>query len=836
MHLFPFDFRRNYGGDMEATFRKQHQHAVKSGRTGQTFRLWRQTFGGFLLAAPGEQVDTLRRDVRHGLRSLKKKPAFTLLTIVALAIGIGANIGVFTLANTLLLAPLPVADPERVVRAYANRYSNMDYRDYTEYRDRNDSISDLALFQTMGVSVRNAASLEMVLATVITGNYFRALGVPAVLGRAIETHDDVPGAAGAVMVSDTFWRLRFNRDPNVIGKPITINGSVFTIVGITPAWFTGTMSPLRSDLWLPWNALTRGQPDSGHLIGRLKEETSPKEAQADLSRVANQLAQEKGHPVVVSVYPARTLVPEIFTAVATFIGFLMGIVAVVLLIACLNVGSLLFARSAERSREIAVRIVLGAGRFQVFRQLVTETLILAVGGGVAAAAIAMEAIRVLPSSLPGLPKEAIALNLELDWRVVVFAIATTFVSASLIGFLPAFQAVRTASSEALKEGRSNAGLRRSKLRAAFIVAQVAMSTLLLIVGGLLVRTLTNASTTDRKFNTTGVVAAAINLESAGYQKQRGLVFYESLLNRLEASPGVLSANIVKIVPLTLSNDRYYVQAGTSRVFVSFNAVSRGHFRTLGIPLVQGRDFNALDRDGAGAVGIINEALARRLWPGESAIGKQLDGVAIVGVARDSKYTTATESRTYFLYRPLGQMYVGTANILVKIQGDLTNAASVLRAAVGDLDPDLAVSNIMPLDRATNISLLPVQVAAALAGVLGFLALVLGTVGIYGVVSYLVRQRTREVGIRVALGARPVNVVRLITRQVMMWTGIGLAIGLIAALGVGQLLVDLIYGVGPKDPISFVGITLLLAATAYVACWIPARRASRIDPISALREE
>ena len=835
LRVFPFDFQREYGSEMEGVFRQERKRAAKRGPW-VAARLWWRTLAGIIAAAPREHLDVLRQDIRFALRSLGAHKGFALFAVISLAIGIGANLAVFGLANALLLKPLAVADPDRVIRAYANRSSTVDYQDYVAYRDRNQTISNLSAFQGVGSSVRIGDSPESILVCAVTGSYFGEMGVSAAIGRTIAPVDDQAGAPGAAMLSDAFWRRRFSADPAIIGRALTINGSLFTIVGVSPAWFSSTMAPIRPEVWLPWSVLERGRPSSAHLIGRLRPWVSVEQAQADMSRIAGQLTQERGRAVSMTVYPARTLHPAFSTAVSAFVAFLMAIVALILTIACLNIATVLLARAVERSREMGIRIALGAGRTQLMRQLLTEGLLLAAAGGGAATLLALIAAQTVPLSISGLPGDVIALDIAFDWRVGLFAILISITTTLLSALAPALQCVRTAVMPALKDGALTTAPTRSRLRAIFIVAQLAMSTLLLVIGALLVRTLTNPQTASRGFDTDGVLTAALNLESTGYTPRRGMEFYERLLERLETTPGIVSANIARIVPLTLSNWENTFQWETNPVPVRMNVVSRGHFRTLGIPLLQGRDFNANDRYENTAVGIVNETLARRLWPGESPVGKRLDDVEIVGLVRDSKYAAMGEDPKNFLYRPISQWWVPEGSLLVKTQGDPLNVLPGLRAVVQSLDPDLPLLNINPLDRATGISFLPLQMAAALAGVLGLGALILGAVGVYGVVSFFVRQRTREVGIRIALGAPPSAVVSLLTRQVMCWAGIGLCIGMLAGLGVGQLLENVIYGITPTDPIAFIGIPLLLACTAYGACWFPAKRATRIDPFTALREE
>jgi predicted permease len=836
LRLFPFDFQREYASEMERAFRDERKHAARKGPA-FALRLWWRTLAGFITAAPGEHLDVLRQDIRFGLRSLGKYPGFTFVAVLALAIGIGASLAVFSLANTLLLKPLAVGEPDGVVRVFANNFSNMDYRHYVEYRDRNHTMSDLSAFQGMDVSIRGTDGPEAAAAFAVTGNYFGSLRVTAGIGRTIGEVDDQPGATGAAMLSDAYWRRRFGADPGVIGRPLVINGSPFTVVGVAPSWFTGTMAPYRPDLWISWNNSPRDRSASVLLMGRLRPGTSVGQAQADLSSIATQLTQEQGGPIRVSVYTARALNPEFYIPVAVFSVFLMAIVGLVLTIACLNIATMLLARSVERSREMGIRIALGAGRGQIVRQLLTEGFLLSAAGGGAAAVVAALAAQTVTLSISGLPAESIALDFEFDWRLGLFAVGVSIATTLVFALVPALQCAKTAVTLALKDGALTTVPTRSRLRATFVVAQVALSTLLLVVGALLVRTLTSPQTANRGFETAGVLSAGLNLTAAGYTPERGLEFQERLLQRLETTPGVVSANIVSIVPLTLSNVESVVERDGSRLRFNSNTVSRGHFRTLGIPFLEGRDFDANDRNGSPEVGIVNERLARRLWPNESPIGKRFEDIEIVGVVRDSKYIAITEDPKYFLYRPIGQSNRARGTtLLVKTGGDPLNMLPAVRVAVQGLDPNLPLSNVSSLDQLTTISLVPLQIAAGLAGALGLVALVLGAIGIYGVVSYLVRQRSREIGIRVALGAQPAAVVRLMTRQVMGWTAIGLGLGLFVSFGASQLLTGLIYGITPTDPITFVGITVLLASTAFAAGWFPARRATRIDPLSALRDE
>ena len=804
-------------------------------------------------------IATFAADLRYGARLLSQSPGFTFVAIAALAIGIGANLTIFGFANQLLLsAPPGITDPDRVARAFTNNFSGTLHTNYEAYRDRNQSFVALAAFRAESVNFRTEGSPEQLFGVSVTGNYFPVLGVSAALGRLIEPSDDRPGAPEVVVLSHRWWRARFGASPAALGQTLTINDRSRTIVGVTAAEFTGTIAPIVPDFWLPLRPSAGGATGSVHMIGRLLPGVTIDQARADLTTLASQLTPAQTDtrlPPRVAVYAARTLMPEIALPAAMFTGLLLVIVGLVLLLACVNIANLLLSRSAGRAREISIRLSLGATRSRVVRQLLTESLLLSLIGGAAAAILALVAARAIGGAVASLPSPVpLGLVFALDWRLVGAAVGLAVATTLAFGLVPAMQSTKPDLLPAMKEGAIAAGPTRSKLRAVFMTTQVAMSALLLVIAGLLVRGLMNAHTINRGLITEGVVVSSIDLESAGYTTDRGVAFYDQLRERLEQTPGIAAVNIVEIVPLMLSNRASEMvketsepaPTGVSGTLVYQNVVSPGHFLTLGIPLVAGRDFDARNRAGTTPVVIINETLARRLWPHESPLGKRLherDGMEtfgpwleVIGVARDSKYVTVGEDPKPFMYQPIAQAYRPTANVLVKSKGGATEAIGALRAAVGAIDPNLPLFGVMTLDSATSISLVPVKLAASLTAALGVLALVLGTLGLFGVMSYLVRQRTREIGIRMALGAHSAAVTALITRQGMLWTAVGLALGLSAAFGAARLISGFLYGIGAADPITFGAITVLITTTAFVACYVPARRASHIDPLVALRED
>ena len=807
----------------------------------------------------------LLQDVRFGVRTLARTPGFAAIAVMVLALGIGVNATVFSVANAFFLRPLPVSDPETIVRVYANRYSNVRYPMYIELRDRNSTLTGLAAFQIRSFGLRIDADPEHTFGEIVTGEYFPILGVTPARGRLLAAADDRAGAPPVVVLSHGFWTRRFAQSPDVVGRMVALNGQPFTIVGVAAEGFTGVLAPLVGDLWVPLaaDAVLRPSLDetarlnaSFHLAGRLKPGVERTQAQADLDTIGRQLRAATGEPdraqPAVTVYGSTMLHPEASQPVTAFTAVLMTVVALVLLIVCVNVANLVLARAAGRNMELAVRQSLGAGRGRLVRQMLTENLILSIAGAAAGFALAFWTTRALSAATIPAPFPVV-FNLIVDWRVLAFTAVVAIAVTLAFGLMPALTASRVDLVSALK-GLSATGPRHGRLRSTFLVAQVSMSVLLLIVAGLFIRSFRSAQSIDTGFDDTNVLTASIDLETRGYSDARGIELVRSLIERLEAAPTVVSANAVDIVPLTLSNTTTYLlrdgdvapQRGqsppTPRIYT--NAVGPGHFETLRIALIAGRDFSHQDRETAPPVAIVNESLARRFWPEQDAVGKRLRpinggpdtrAIEIVGVVRDSKYVTVGEEPRPFLFRPLAQEYTPRITLLVKAAGAPSSVLPTIRQEVGALDPGLAVFNMATLAEVTSVSLLPARVAGTLLAVLGFLALALAALGIYGVLSYLVRARTREIGIRVAIGAAPHMVVAMVVRQAMTWTIIGAVIGVTLALAVTRFVASFLYGISPTDPMTFGGVTLVLAAAASIAALVPAIRASRIDPLAALRD-
>jgi predicted permease len=807
---------------------------------------------------------SLLQDLRYGLRTLTRTPGFTLIAVTVLALGIGVNATVFSLANAFFLRPLPVNDPDGVVRVYANRFSNVRRSLYHELRDRNSTLDGLAAFQLRSYALTAGRESEHAFGELVTGNYFPLLGLAPARGRLLGPSDDRSGAPGAVVLSHAFWIRRFGASPDAVGRVISLNDVPFTIVGIAPEGFTGVLAPLAGDLWVPLAADAQLRPSlepgerlrfSMHLVGRLRRGVGRAQAQADLDTIARQVRAAAGEPDrdrAVTVYGPTMLHPEASTAVTAFTAVLMTVVALVLLIVCVNVANLVLARAAARDVELAVRQSLGAGRTRLVRQLLTENLLLSIAGAAGGIALAYAATRFvmawrLPAPVP------IALDLSVDLRVLAFTATIAAAATLAFGMAPALAASRLDLVTTLK-GSGGMRPRHSRLRSVFLVAQVAMSILLLVAAGLFIRSVGNAQTMDIGFDTAGVFTASLDLETRGYSAARGAELYRQLSARLEARPGVVSVNVVDIVPLTLSNMAVnMLRDGDVAPLpgqvpptptINVNVVGPGHFETLRIPLLAGRDFTDADRESAPRVVIVNETLAERFWPGQAAIGQRLRPVGakpgdrstmeIIGLVRDSKYVTVGEAPRPFLYRPLAQQYTPRVSLLVRSAETPVATFAAMKEEVRGLDPGLSLFNLQSLPDAASVSLLPARIAGSLLGALGLLALALAALGIYGVLSFLVRLRMREIGIRVAMGATPQTVAAMVVRQAMSWTAIGAAIGIALALALTRFLNVFLYGISPTDPWTFGAVTLLLGMVACAAAALPAVRASRLDPIHALR--
>jgi predicted permease len=813
-------------------------------------------------------MNNLWQDVRYGFRRLRQSPGFTALAVLSLALGIGANTAIFSLVDTVLLRPLPVAKPEQLVEVYGTIHNGADdsiqsYLNYKDYRDRNNVFTGLLAYRFAPMSLSHGNANERVWGYLVSGNYFDVLGVRPMLGRGfLPEEDETQGAHAVAVLSYGCWQSRFGADSNIVGQSVTLNGHTFTVVGVMPRGFIGTEIAYAPEVFVPlmmgkviepgstW--LDQRADDNLFVIGRLKDGSNTAQAQANLQAITLELAQE--HPQENGGRGVRLLTPGLFipairSAIIGFAGVLMGVVALVLLLACVNLANLLLARATERRKEIAIRLALGASRARLVRQLVTESVLLALAGGGCGLLIAawlndlVAAIK-LPTDI------ALVFDLRIDWRVLVFTLGVSLATGIIFSLLPALQASNPELVPALKDEAALSGFRHSRLRNALVVVQVALSLVLLICAGLIVRSLQAAQRMRPGFNPENAIALSFDVGLQGYDETKGRAFQRQVLERARTVPGVRSVALTSTVPLTLdySYTSIYIEGQPTTSINQLpsavpNETSPDYFQTMEIAL-RGRDFMPQDDKEESRVAIINETFARRFWPNQEAIGKRFNfggGPAapfweVIGVAADGKYDSLGEDPQPAFYRPLLRDYSTNATLVARVAGDPQAVLAALRREVQTLDPTLPLYNVETLTHHMAVPLFPARMAAIVLGSFGVLALILAAIGIYGVMSYVVAGRTREIGLRMALGAEPGDVLRLIVGQGMTLALIGLGLGLIIAFAAARLLTSLLYGVSPADPLTFAGIALLLASVALLACYIPAQRATRVDPMIALRYE
>lgn len=813
--------------------------------------------GGFL--------ETLLQDVRYGLRMLMKKPGFTLVAVLTLGLGIGANTAIFSLVNTILLRPLPIAQPEQVVTLNNGlpgraSFPLMGYVEYKDYRDRNHSLVGLAAFSAVPVSLSSNGINERVWSYHVTGNYFSLLGVGASLGRVITPEDDLtPGGHPVVMLAYQCWQKRFGADPQIVGRNVLIGGRNYTVIGVTPREFRGTELTGNPELWFPMMMRPGIDSVSGSLnrrfppvstIGRLKEGMSWAQAESDLNLVAAQLGREypKANEGLIILLSKPGLFGNAMRGtVLTFTAVSMGVVVLVLLLACTNLANMLLARASERHREIAIRLSIGAGRARLLRQLLTESVLLALLGCAFGLALAYGAVELARFRMPVIFGFA-PIDLQIDWRVLAFTLALSFLTGLLLGLLPGLQATRPDLIPALKNESAVGGYRSSRLRSVLVVAQMSLSLVLLLCAGLVLRGLLRAQQIDPGFNPEQAVEVSFDVGVQHYDRERGRELQRQALDRVRSLPSLQAAALTAHAPFTsgesgakgvsIQGDEPKI---ATRPIVLTTSISLDYFRTMETRLLQGRDFTAQDDAQSPPVAIVNEAFARRFWPGENPLGKRFNfttgkWIEIVGVAQDGKYSSLAEQPNPFVYLPLAQNYESKVTLIARATGDPNLLTTTLRKEMHGLDENLPLYDVRTMLEHMDLALAPARAAATALGGFGALALVLAAVGIFGVMSHAVTHRTREIGVRIALGADSKEIFTLIVGQGALLVGTGVVIGLVGAVLGTRLLANLLFGVSPLDTLTFVGVTALLSATAFLACYLPARRAAKVDPMVALRQE
>jgi predicted permease len=805
------------------------------------------------------------QDIRFALRLLGRGPGFTAVAVLVLGLGLAANVTVFSWVKGLILKPLPgVPDQDRIaILSCLSRTGEERSLSLPDFRSAQtlDDLFDAVAYDVKPMSLKAEERPERVWGSLVSGNFFHALGVRAAAGRTFRPEDDSTLLGNPVVVlSYRFWERRFHNDPGIVGQTVTLNGHPFTVIGVAARDFQGASAGFSMDLWLPlamhpWvyggdMSHERGSYWIDGLI-RLRPGTTPAQAQAALDALSVQLGRnypgtnEGKRLVLFHFWDAPSGVAKSLLPAFTILGVL---VFLVLLIACANIANLLLVRALARRREIAVRLAIGAGRRRLVRQLLTESVLLALAAGLVGVLISHWATRLLVLVIP--PTDIpVAPVFEVDGGVLLFALALSLLTALFFSLAPAFQITSPAISETLRDesGTVSAGGRRRLLRNALVVVQIALSVILLVSAGLFVRSLGRASQVEPGFEARHVLIGAVDLFSSGYDESRGRLFFREILRRIGDLPGVETVSLGRIVPLTYGGSNStslgvegYQPRPDEEMVIRYNSVGPDYLETMGIRLVAGRDFTSQDDERAAPVILVNETMARRYWGEHSPLGKRVRiwgrDATIVGVAGDGKYQSLSESPRAFFYVPILQFYGGDAVIHVRTAGDPVELAPALREVVAQVDPDLPLMGLRSLEEASKVATFVQRLAASFLGLFGLIALLLATVGLSSLVRYAVRQRRRELGVRLALGAQPAAITRMVVGQGFGLTLLGLTSGLAAAFGATRFLRSQLLGVSTTDPAVFLAVPLLLIAVTTLACYLPAREAAGVDPGVTLRAE
>ena len=809
------------------------------------------------------------QDVRYSLRMIAKAPGYSIIAILTLALGIGANTTIFSWINSTLLNPVPgLANSQEVVALSLSRPSEspflFTYPDVVALREGQRSFTGIMANGTLPMSLTGKGNPERIWGTVATANYFTVLGVRPALGRGfLPTEDEKPGGAPVAVISDRLWQTHFAANPDIVGHTIEINQRPFTIVGVAPAVFQGSQTGLRSEIWVPI-MMVQQLMEQGDLIhdhhyfwmsamGRLKPGVTPEQAQQEMTlrlkpEVRNYPEEHKGHETV-TVYPLWRSPFGVNLVFSMLLPMLMSIAGFVLLLACANVANLMLVRSVARRREIAIRMSLGASRWRLVRQSLIESVLLALAGGAAASMITLWTSGSLMKFMPAMDFP-VSLSIRTDRAVLLATLAISVLTGLIFGILPALRSSGEAPVGVLKEdaGSVSSGVRKARLTSGLVVAQISLSLLLLICAGLFIRSFLSAQQINPGFNAHNVLIASYDLFTAGYSAEAGAEFDRLLVAKLEALPGIESVALSNRVPVgfpqgstSVKLDGYVPQANESMETQDV-VVSPNYLKTMQIPILKGRDFTLRDKKDSQRVVIVSQAFVDRYLPHQEAIGQRVfsdlthEWFTVVGVARDSKATGLNEKPRPFLYLPLDQVYQATMIVHARVLGDPLASGMAVENAIHELNPALVVFDVADLEARWQIASFQQRIAGTFVGAFGLVALILATVGVYGVTSYTTRQRVHEIGIRMALGASKEDVLRLVLGQGLRLTLFGVGLGLAAAFGLTRFLKTMLLGVTSTDALTFFTVAFLLCAVALLACFIPALRAIRTDPMIALRHE
>jgi predicted permease len=812
----------------------------------------------------GEMMGHLLQDLRYGARMLLKRPSFTVVALLTLAFGIGANTAIFTVVNAALLRPLPFREPDRLVHLWESTPQNQfgereaSYPDYLDWKAGTQAFEGLAGYSRRSFALTGRETPDRFEGAAVTDGFFQVLGVAPVLGRSFQPGEDKAGGARLVILSYGLWQRRFGGDPNILGQSLVLDANNYTVVGVLPQSFQFAPAG-AAELWVPLNP-SQGQMSRRfqhwlNIVGRLKPGVTMSQARAEMAVVAASIAQQYPDSHTGTGIRLVALHEQITGKVRPILLILLGAVGFVLLIACANVANLMLARASARQKEIAIRTAMGASRWRLIRQLLTESVLLALLGGGIGLLLAQWGVDLLIAAIPQsqLSSMPYLQGLGLDARVLLFALAVSLLTGIVFGLAPAFQSSKLNLLESLKEGGRTSGIHlRQGLRNSLVVAEIAIALVLLVGAGLMMKSLFRLLAVDPGFKPDHLLTMHVSLPAVKYPEDGNvLAFHQQLLERIENLPGVTGVGSVSVLPLLGGDTTRLVVEGRpvpppgEELEANYRDVSNSYFRTMGVPLIRGREFTDLDKQGAPEVVIINQTMANRLFPGQDPIGQrlafannQVKGLEIVGVVGDEKVTRLDSATTPVIYVSFLQDPTRTLNLVVRTTFDPEAVSVAARGAIQSLDADLAVFGVSTMERLINNSPSTFlrRYPAFLIGVFAGVALLLAMVGIYGVISYTVTQRTHEIGVRMALGAQRSDIFKMILGQGLMLTLAGVGCGLLAALVLTRFLSSMLFGVTATDPLTYAAVSLPLVLIAMLASYIPARRATKVDPMVALRYE